>query len=132
MKLDSGKYRVTTVLTMEAETEARWAEHFSEVLNRPPPPTDADMQDPEADLDLNTAPPENEEIMAAIRSLKNRKAPGQDSLSAELFKTDPEFAAQVLQPLFAAIWEEKPLPEDWTEGIIVKVLKKGALSNCNN
>ena len=41
--------------------------------------------------------------MAAIRSLKNRKAPGQDILSAELFKTDPEFAAQVLQPLFAAI-----------------------------
>ena len=50
--------------------------------------------------------------MAAIRSLKNRKAPGQDGLSAELFKADPEFAAQVLQPLFAAIWEEKLLLED--------------------
>ena len=115
-----------------AEKEARWAEHFSEVLNRPPPPTETDIQDPEADLDLNTAPPENKEIMAAIRSLKNRKAPGQDGLSAELFKADPEFAAQVLQPLFAAIWEEKPLPEHWTEGIIVKVLKKGYLSYCNN
>lgn len=108
------------------------AEHFSEVLNRPPPPTEADMQDPEADIDLNTAPSENEEIMAAIRSLKNRKAPGQDSLSAELFKADPEFAAQVLQPLFAAIWEEKLLPEDWAESIIVKILKKRSLSNCNN
>lgn len=90
------------------------------------------MQDPEADIDLNTAPSENEEIMAAIRSLKNRKAPGQDSLSAELFKADPEFAAQVLQPLFAAIWEEKLLPEDWAESIIVKILKKRSLSNCNN
>ena len=60
------------------------------------------MQDPEADLDLNTAPPEKEEIMATIGSLKNGKAPGQDSLSAELFKAEPEFAAQVLQPLFAA------------------------------
>lgn len=70
--------------------------------------------------------------MAAIRSLKNRKAPGEDSLGAGLFTTDPEFAAQVLQTLFAAIWEEKPLPEDWTEGIIVKVLKKGSLSYFNN
>ena len=42
-----------------------------------------------------------------------------------------EFTAQVLQPLFAAIWEEKQLPDDCT-GVIVKILRKGTLSNCNN
>jgi len=104
-KLVSGKYRGTTdmpivdkqgrLLTMEAE-EARWAEHFSEVLNRPPPNTEAEVQHPDNDLDVSTAPPEKEEIMAAIRSLKNGKSPGQDSLCAELFKAEPEFAAQVL------------------------------------
>ena len=41
------------ILTTEAKQEARWEEHFSEVLNRPPPATKADVQDPEADLDLN-------------------------------------------------------------------------------
>jgi len=66
--------------------------------------------------------------MAAIRSLKS----GQHSLNAELFKAEPEFAAQILQPLFAAIWEEKQLPDDWTEGVIVRIPKKGVLSNCNN
>ena len=141
-KLVSGKYRGTTdsptvekqgrLLTTEAEQDARWSEHFSEVLNRPPPTTEADVQDPEADLDLNTAPPEKKEIMATMKSLKNGKASGQDSLSAELFKADLVFAAQVLQPLFAALWEGKQLPEDWTEGVIVKIPKKGALSNCNN
>ena len=45
-KLVSGKYRGATdtlivdkqerLLTTEAEQEARWAEHFSEVLNRTP------------------------------------------------------------------------------------------------
>ena len=65
--------------------------------------------------------------MAAIRSLKNTENP-----YAELFKAEPEFSAQILQPLFAAIWEEKQLPDDWTEGAIVKIPKKGALSNCNN
>ena len=121
-KLVSGKYRAATntpiadkqgrLLTMEAEKEARWTEHFSEVLNRPPPTIEAEVQDRDTDLDISTAPPEKEEIVAAIRSLKNRKAPGQDSLNAELFKAEPEFAAQVLQPLFAAIWEEKQLPGD--------------------
>ena len=67
-KLVSGKYRGSTdtpiadkqgrILTTEAEQEARWAEHFSEVLNRPPPTAPADVQDPAKDLDINTTPPE--------------------------------------------------------------------------
>ena len=77
------------------------------------------MQDLDTDLDASTTPPEKEEIVAAIRSVKNRKAPGQDSLNAEFFKAAHEFAAQVLQPLFEAIWENKQLPYDWTEGVIV-------------
>ena len=32
----------------------------------------------------------------------------------------------------ARTWEEKQLPDDWTEGVIVKIPKKGALRNCNN
>ena len=97
------------LLTTEVEKEARWAEHFSEVLNRPPPTIEAEVQHSDNDLDVSTAPPGKEEIMATIRSLKNGKSPGQESLNAELFKAGPEFAAQVLQPLFAAIWEEKQL-----------------------
>ena len=60
----SGKCRGTTdtpvmdkqgkLLTTEAEQDARWAEHFSEVLNRPPPPTAADVQEAETDLDVTT------------------------------------------------------------------------------
>ncbi len=46
------------------------------------------MQDSGADLDLNIEPPEREEIISAIKSLKNGKAPWQDSLNAELFKAE--------------------------------------------
>ena len=59
----------------------RWAEHFSEVLNRPLPTTEAEVQDADTDLDVSTAPPEKYEIMAAIRSLKNGKAPGRTALT---------------------------------------------------
>ena len=34
-------------LTSEAEQEAGWAEHFSEVLSRPPPTIEAEVQDPD-------------------------------------------------------------------------------------
>ena len=53
-KLVSGNYQGTTdslimdrqgrILTTEAEQEARLMEHFSEVLNRPPPTTKADCK----------------------------------------------------------------------------------------
>ncbi|XP_073670675.1 uncharacterized protein [Paramisgurnus dabryanus] len=119
-------------LTSETEIDARWAEHFSEVLNRPPPTSKADIKEAEHDLDINTAPPEKEEIVATIMSLKNRKAPGHDKLNAELFKADPELAAKMLLPLFTAIWKERQIPTDWSEGIIVKIPKKRTLSNCNN
>ena len=142
IKLVSGRYRRATdtpivdrqgrLLTTEAEKEARWVEHFSKVLNRPPPTTEADVQYPDTDLDVSTAPPEKEEIIAAIRSLKNGKSAGHDSLNAELFKAEPEFEAQVLQPLFGTIWEEKQWSDGWMEGVIMKILKKGALRNCNN
>ncbi len=55
-----------------------------------------------------------------------------DNLDAELFKADPKLSADILQPLFSAIWEEETIPEDWTKGIIIKIPKKGALNDCNN
>ena len=73
-----------------------------------------------------------EEVVAAIRTLKNGKSPGPDNLDAELFKADPELAATIIQPLFTAIWEGEKVPDDWTKGEIVKIPNKGALDYCNN
>ena len=83
------------LLTTKAEQDARWTEHFSEVLNRPPPPTEADIQEAETDLDVNTDPPGKEEIIAAIKSLKSGKSPGQDNRSAEVFKADTQLTADL-------------------------------------
>ena len=120
------------LLTAEKEQEERWAEHFREVLNRPPPEETADIPEAQEDLDIDTEPPTKEEIVDAIKTLKNGKSPGQDNLDAELFKADPELAADILQPLFTSIWEGEKVPDDWTKGVIVKIPKKGALNDCNN
>ncbi|KAK3757674.1 hypothetical protein RRG08_000183 [Elysia crispata] len=106
------------LLTSETAQEARWTEHFNEVLNRPAPETEPDIQEAEEDLDVATTPPTKEEIIRAIKSLKNNKAPGPDFLNAELFKSDPPLAAEILLPLLTTAWNKKEIPEDWKEGVI--------------
>ncbi|KAK3778189.1 hypothetical protein RRG08_023267 [Elysia crispata] len=39
------------LLTSETAQEARWTEHFNEVLNRPAPETEPDIKEAEEDLD---------------------------------------------------------------------------------
>jgi Reverse transcriptase (RNA-dependent DNA polymerase)/Domain of unknown function (DUF6451) len=40
--------------------------------------------------------------------------------------------AELLFPIFKSIWEQEKLPEDWLQGVLIKIPKKGDLSNCNN
>ena len=120
------------LLTTENEQKLRWAEHFKDVLNRPVPDEEAIVIEAIRDFEINTSVPDKQEIVTTIKALKNGKSPGQDNLNAELFKVDPELAAEILQPLFTSIWEVKVIPDDWTKGIIIKLAKKWALSNCNN
>ena len=107
-------------------------EHFKEVLNRPQPTVVPNIQEASIDLDVNTDVPTRREVIQAINSLKNGKAPGNDNLNAELFKADPELAATILTPLFTKIWEQEETPSDWSTGVIIKIPKKGSLSDCNN
>ena len=99
---DKGK-----LLINEEEQERRWTEHFNEMLNRPELQHPADIQPAERYLEIETFPPDKAEIKAAIDTLRNYKAPGTDSLCADVFKTDTETAAEILHPLFVEIWKKK-------------------------
>ena len=114
-KVVSGKYLRATdtpILHKQQRLEARWAEYFSDVLNRTQPKIEAEEQDPDIDLDVSTAPPEKKGNHGSHKIPQIRKTPGKDSLNVELVKAEPEFAAQVVQPLFAAILGDKKLPDD--------------------
>jgi hypothetical protein len=37
-----------------------------------------------------------------------------------------------LLPLFTDIWTSETIPDEWKRGVIVKIPKKGDLSNCKN
>ena len=94
-----------------------------------PPPKEADMQEAARDLDVNTNPLGKDQSSHQLS--RERKIPWTEQSRAEVFKADPQLAADLLQPLLRDIWEEKKLHEDRTEGVIVKIQKKGALKNCN-
>lgn len=110
----------------------RWAEHFEELLNRPAPPNPPDIEPANVDLPINCGKPTRAEIRKAITLMKNGKATGPDDIPAEALKADLDASVEMLYPLFERIWEEEDVPADWKEGYLIKLPKKGDLSNCNN
>lgn len=113
----------------------RWNEHFKEVLNR----EDININNnqniipPNGDpLNINMEPITEDEIIKAIKRLKNGKSPGIDSITAEVLKVDIETTTKVMHKLFQQIWNHEIIPNDWAKGIIIKLPKKGDLSDCNN
>ena len=64
--------------------------------------------------------------------MKSGKAGGPDHIPPEALKTDVGQTVDILHPLFEKIWTEEKFPEDWKEGHLIKLPKKGDLTNCNN
>ncbi|XP_076452167.1 uncharacterized protein LOC143287768 [Babylonia areolata] len=86
----------------------------------------------DGDLDINCGNPTREEVRKATKLLRNGKAAGPDDIPAEALKADLETTVEMLYPLFEKIWEEEEVPADWKEGYLIKLPKKGDLSNCAN
>ena len=72
------------------------------------------------------------EIRSALGDMKSGKAPGIDSITADLLRVDTDTTVQVPHELFNKIWEEESVPEDWLRGLIIKLPKKGDLKSCEN
>lgn len=94
--------------------------------------TNANTNDGILPIRTNPPAPSRIEIIKAIKSLKSGKAAGIDNITAEVLKVDVNLVADQFQPLFHQIWEQESFPQDWLEGIIIKLSKKGDLTDCNN
>ena len=77
-------------------------------------------------------PPSKSKIVSVIKSIPSGKAAGIDGILAEFYKPDPYMAAEVLQPLLEEAWLSESFPEEFTDGIIVKIPKKGNLKITDN
>ena len=88
---------------------------------------DDGIPDPEIAVDA----PTKVEIYAALKGMKNGAAGGVDSLTIEILKADQK-RVDILHYFLHKLWEQEQLPEDWRRGLIVKLPKKGDLTECGN
>ena len=120
------------------EMQARWIEHFREVLNSEEPTDPITIED-ESEFELGglieeivITEPTIGEIKAAIERLKNGKSPGVDSITAELLKAHKELSAAKVHQLLEKVWKHEKIPDKWKRGLIIKLPKKGNLKECKN
>ena len=123
-------------MTDEREVIDSWKQHFDEHLNGAD--AEAEEQDSRRDDFVGTTDEAEEpaptirEVKDAIRRLKNNKAAGKDGIGAELIKMGPEKLASCLHRMIVRIWEVEQLPEEWKEGVISPIYKKGDKLDCDN
>ena len=120
------------MLTDQEEQRKSWPEHFRKLLNRPPPSEMPDIEPANTPLPVNENRPGKVEIKRAIKRLKNGKYAGPDGIPPEAIKTDLSTSTEMLYELFGKIWETNEVPDDWKEGYLIKLPKRGDLRECKN
>jgi hypothetical protein len=73
-----------------------------------------------------------DEVRVAIRKLKNNKAAGMDNILAEYLKNGGEPMVTSLTNICNKVWKAEEVPEDWKNGLIIPLPKKGDLTRCTN
>lgn len=120
------------LLTTEGEQLIRWTAYFEHLLNRPSADVPRSPTGPPVSRRFDVREPSLSEVVSAIKRLKNGKAPGADNISSELLRVDANSAAELLHPVIADLWNQESIPSSMTEGLIIKLPKKGDLSLCSN
>jgi len=115
------------------ETLCRWREHFEAALNHPPG-TQSDELDTEADnvtVDPDTPVDASslDEVVSAIRKLRNGRAAGPDGIPPELLKCAIGPVSTALHAIFTKVWRTGHIPADWKDGILTALYKGERLEN---
>ena len=111
------------------EQHQRWRRHVTKVLNvrsQFDVAELAEVRQRETDADLGTVPT-SAEVAKALGKLKNGKAPGNSNILPEILKAGgrvQEFTGMIAD-LVHRIWEERRVPKEWVDSILVPIPKKG-------
>ena len=77
--------------------------------------------------------PTLDEVIKAIKELKPNKAPGSDSITAEIYQYGGDTLTSCMPQLFIKLWEAAKLPQDLKDASILTIYKsKGDKRDCNN
>eukprot|EP00921_Rhytidocystis_pertsovi_P026473 GHVQ01042707.1.p1 GENE.GHVQ01042707.1~~GHVQ01042707.1.p1 ORF type:complete len:357 (+),score=36.41 GHVQ01042707.1:540-1610(+) len=112
----------------------RFKEHFNSILNQVRHVAGdvfRNIKQRSARTDMATTPTQTE-VRKAIEKVKNGQAAGPDNLPAEFLKKGGAPVERELTSLIQTIWEQEQVPQDWRNGVVIPILKKGAKDRCDN
>ena len=110
----------------------RWIEYCKDLYNYPIKTYQLKLNNTREKYEEQPLPILEEEVINAIRTLKNRKSPGIDNVPSELIKGVCEALSDILSKLCQKIWSTNQWPDAWTTYLIIPIPKKGVLKKCSN
>jgi len=132
LKISSVKDKDGNMIEDDDLKKARWKEYFSKLYNVQSPVDRSILDELVAIHEGESAMPDFlvEEVRSAVATLKPRKAPGVDGISAELLQAGGKTMVTALHGLFWKIHKEEQVPDDWGKATITPIFKKGDKSDC--
>ena len=121
-------------MTYSVKVKKRWQDYFDKLYNDRNEVDEDYLETLEESSNKDEGPPiGRDEVEAAIKRLKLRKAPGVDSITAEeIVAATQGVGLSVIHRLCKRVWEEEELPTEWKRSIIVPIHKKKDKLDCSN
>ena len=98
------------------------SKHYKELLQKKHKPTIKQHNECKNFENFDTL---NGEIKQTIKKLKNKKAPGNDSITNEMIKCSDDLMLVKLEKLFNKIFKTGYYPNSWNKGLIFSIHKSG-------
>ena len=128
--------RATTKNTCKLETinAERWKDYYQQLLgkNRKEFQRNKNEECKSYNYQEEYTEITDEEIKSAVKTFKNKKAPGPGNIPIELLKYAPDTLYELLAELFNRCLKGENIPEIWKIGHIINIHKKGDKNNCTN
>lgn len=121
------------IITDPESVRARWKEYIEELYDKEGRPEYIDMGiEREQDVHEDTKGPDllEDEVLEAIKSMKDRKAEGVDGIPAEFWKCLDGAGQKQLIQLCQQIYQEGCWPEEFTKTVMVPIPKKSNATDC--
>ena len=125
------------VLCSSKDTQhQRWHRHFTKVFNITSQ-FDAEVIESVTQGQVSDNPadePTPAEVGKALGKLRNGKAADTSNILPEMLKVGAksEDFVCMLTDLLSAVWEERRVPQEWVDAILIPIPKKGNLHCCDN
>ena len=132
-KVTTVKDKDGKILEDRKDIRDRWGEYYEKLYNERNTVDQTVLADiPTSNSQEHMEDILREEVEAAIRNLKRRKAPGEDNIMAEMIQAGETCSVEMLHTLCNKIYQERKCPADWGRAIIIPIYKKKDRSDCNN